>query len=112
MWKEKQMKDTGIVRKVDDLGRVTLAKEDRRILGINDNDPIIMVRKGQEIRIRKFQETCIICNNNVIDNKFLQVGDKHICDKCVNKIKENKSLLNNNYILNIKQERAKLGSII
>ena len=35
MWKEKQMKDTGIVRKVDDLGRVTLAQEDRRILGIN-----------------------------------------------------------------------------
>ncbi len=96
------MKNTGIVRKIDELGRVTLAKEDRKILGINDNDPIIMVRKGHEIRIRKFQETCIIFNNNVIENKFLQMQDKRICDKCVNKIKYNESLLNNSCMVNIK----------
>ena len=81
------MKNTGIVRKVDDLGRVTLAKADRKILGINENDKVVMVRSGPEIRIRKLQETCIICNNNVIENKFLQIEDKRVCEKCANKIK-------------------------
>lgn len=87
------MKSIGIVRRVDELGRVTLAKEDRKVLEINENDPIIMVRKGQEIRIRKFQKTCIICSNYIIKNKFLQIGDRRICEKCVNRIKENKSAI-------------------
>lgn len=77
------MKNTGIVRKVDDLGRVTLVKEDRRILGINDNDQIIMVRMGQEIRIRKFQETCIICNNEEIVSDY---GGIKICNNCLQEL--------------------------
>lgn len=46
------MRSVGIIRKVDKLGRITLAKEDRIILGINKTDPVEMVRDGKEIKIK------------------------------------------------------------
>ena len=42
------MGSIGIVRRIDKLGRITLAKEDRTVLGINEQDPVLMVREGNE----------------------------------------------------------------
>ena len=50
------MKATGIVRRIDDLGRVVIPKEIRRTLRINEGDPLeIYVDKDQEIIFKKYQ---------------------------------------------------------
>lgn len=49
------MKSTGIVRKVDELGRVVVPKELRRRLGIDDGDPVEIFSDGDKIVLQKYQ---------------------------------------------------------
>lgn len=49
------MKSTGIVRKVDELGRVVLPIELRRILGIDEKDPVEIFIDGDRIILQKYQ---------------------------------------------------------
>lgn len=49
------MKSTGIVRKVDDLGRVVIPKELRRTLGIDLKDPLEIYIDGDQIILQKYQ---------------------------------------------------------
>ena len=53
---ENQMKSTGIIRRVDDLGRIVIPKETRRILGIKESDPMEFFIDGEDIIIRKYKE--------------------------------------------------------
>ncbi|MBD7939656.1 AbrB/MazE/SpoVT family DNA-binding domain-containing protein [Cytobacillus sp. Sa5YUA1] len=48
------MKSTGIVRKVDELGRVVIPKELRRSLGINEKDPLEIYTEGEQIILQKY----------------------------------------------------------
>ena len=48
------MKSTGIVRRIDDLGRVVIPKDIRRELGIREGDPLEVFRKGTMVGFRKF----------------------------------------------------------
>ena len=82
------MESVGIVRKVDKLGRITLAKEDRKISGINGLDPVEMVREGEEIIIKKYNKDscCTICSEKIEGDKSLKVEKKIICLDCVSKI--------------------------
>lgn len=48
------MKSTGIVRKVDDLGRVVIPKELRRNLGINEKDPLEIYMDEEKIVLKKY----------------------------------------------------------
>ena len=50
------MKATGIVRRIDDLGRINIPREIRRILGINESDPMEFFIDGEDIIIRKYKE--------------------------------------------------------
>jgi AbrB family transcriptional regulator, transcriptional pleiotropic regulator of transition state genes len=78
------MKSTGIVRKVDALGRVVLPIELRRTMGIEIKDPIEIFVDGEFIILRKYQSSCIFCDNSsdVIDYK-----GKSICKECLKEIK-------------------------
>ena len=78
------MKSTGIVRKVDALGRVVLPIELRRTMGIEIKDPIEIFVDGEFIILRKYQSSCIFCDNSsdVIDYK-----GKSICKSCMKEIK-------------------------
>ncbi len=78
------MKSTGIVRKVDALGRVVLPIELRRTMGIDIKDPIEIFVDGEFIILRKYQSSCIFCDNSsdVIDYK-----GKSICKSCLKEIK-------------------------
>lgn len=49
------MKSTGIVRKVDDLGRVVIPKETRRTLGIAEGDPLEIYTNGNQVILQKYQ---------------------------------------------------------
>ena len=57
------MKSTGIVRKVDELGRVVLPIEIRRTLDIAERDEIEIFMENDRIILQKYQPSCIFCNN-------------------------------------------------
>ena len=57
------MKSTGIVRKVDELGRIVLPIELSRTLGIEEKDRIEIFVDGESIILRKYQPACIFCDN-------------------------------------------------
>ena len=74
------MKSTGIVRKVDELGRIVLPIELRRTLGIEEKDRIEIFVEGESVILRKFQPTCIFCDN--AKDLILYKG-KNICPDCI-----------------------------
>ena len=65
------MKSTGIVRKVDELGRIVLPIELRRTLEIADRDPLEIYVEGSSIVLKKYRPTCIFCDS---DRPFIGGG--------------------------------------
>jgi len=82
---EVAMKSTGIVRKLDELGRVVLPVELRRKLGIDIRDAMELKVDGNYIVLQKYKPKCTFCKSteNVIEKK-----DKLICEKCLNDLKK------------------------
>ena len=78
------MKSTGVVRKVDELGRIVLPKELRTILNINEKDSIEIFTDDDKIILQKYQPACVFCNN--IEN-VVYFNGKRICADCVEKLK-------------------------
>ena len=81
-------KSGGVVRRVDELGRITLLKEDRDILGIETGTQVEIYRNGKEIIIRKYRGMCEICEKQLKDKNVEIIGDKFICKNCIEKIKD------------------------
>jgi len=79
------MKSTGIVRKIDPLGRVVLPKEIRKTFGINTKDPLEIFVDGESIILSKYEPACIFCSS-VKDN--MTYKGKIICSDCMEKLKE------------------------
>ena len=73
------MKSTGIVRKVDELGRIVLPIELRRTLGIEEKDRIEIFVDGESIILRKYQPACIFCDNA---KDIINYKGKNICPDC------------------------------
>ncbi|AIG24475.1 AbrB/MazE/SpoVT family DNA-binding domain-containing protein [Brevibacillus sp. 7WMA2] len=57
------MKSTGIVRKVDELGRVVIPIELRRTLGIAEKDALEIFVDGERIILKKYEPACIFTGN-------------------------------------------------
>ena len=74
------MKSTGIVRKLDELGRVVLPIELRNKFGIAEKDPIEIYVDGSSIVLKKFEPDCVFCGSS---KKIALYKDKHVCSKCV-----------------------------
>ena len=79
------MKETGIVRKVDELGRIVLPIELRRTLDITIRDPLEIYVEGENIILRKYNPSCIFCGAK--ENIFVYQG-KNICGNCIDDIKK------------------------
>jgi transcriptional pleiotropic regulator of transition state genes len=73
-------KATGIVRKVDDLGRIVIPKETRRTLDIHLRDAVEIFVDGDEVILRKYEPGCVFCGG-LYDLRELE--GKHICRECV-----------------------------
>ncbi len=65
------MKSTGIVRKVDELGRVVIPIELRNKFDIKEKDPIEIYVEGSSIILKKFEPNCIFCGSskNLVEYK-------------------------------------------
>ena len=57
------MKSTGVVRKIDELGRIVLPKELRKSFGIDVGDPLEIFTEDDRIILKQYQPSCIFCNN-------------------------------------------------
>lgn len=70
------MKSTGIVRKVDELGRVVIPMEIRRNLGINEKDPMEIFIDGDQIILKKYKpnKACFVTGEVRDDNLVLLDG--------------------------------------
>ena len=79
------MKSTGIVRKVDELGRIVLPIEVRRTLGIEEKDRIEIFVDGESIILRKYQPACIFCDNAKDISNY---KGKNICPDCIRAMNE------------------------
>lgn len=79
------MKATGIVRKVDELGRIVLPIELRRTLDIAEKDPLEIYVDGDSIVLKKYQSACIFCDSAHDVTKF---KGKNICAKCLKELGE------------------------
>lgn len=78
------MKSTGIVRKVDELGRIVIPIELRRTLDIEEKDALEIYMNESSIVLKKYEPACVFCGNskNVINYK-----GKNVCIKCIDEIK-------------------------
>lgn len=80
------MKSTGIVRKIDNLGRIVLPIEIRKVLDIKEKDSVEIFIDDDKIVLEKYQPSCVFCGNT--DN-ILYFGGKRICSECIEKMKAN-----------------------
>lgn len=77
------MKSTGIVRKVDELGRVVIPIELRRTLGIGEKDALEIYVDEERIMLKKYEPACIFCDNAGDVTYF---KGKIVCQKCISEI--------------------------
>jgi transcriptional pleiotropic regulator of transition state genes len=75
------MKSTGIVRKVDELGRIVIPIELRRNLGIEERDSLEIYVDDDCIILKKYEPACVFCGNTEDVTIF---HDKTVCRHCIN----------------------------
>ena len=81
------MKSTGIVRKIDGLGRIVLPMELRKTLNIDVKDPLEIYVDGEQIILKKYQPDCLFCGSANDEKNY---KGKNICSKCIQELKEGK----------------------
>lgn len=81
------MKSTGIVRCIDNLGRVVIPIELRRLFDIDREDPVEIFVDENYILLKKYQPACVFCN----EGKDVRIyKGKPICQKCIKELFESK----------------------
>lgn len=84
-WKgEVSMKSTGIVRKVDELGRIVLPIELRRTLDIAEKDALEIYVEGSTILLKKYEPACIFCGDA---KDVINYRGRNICARCLEELK-------------------------
>ncbi|MFW5647600.1 MAG: AbrB/MazE/SpoVT family DNA-binding domain-containing protein [Candidatus Alkaliphilus sp. MAG34] len=79
------MKSTGIVRRVDELGRIVLPIELRRTLGIAERDALEIYVDGENIILKKYEPACIFCNSA---KDVIVFKNRNVCSECVAALKK------------------------
>ena len=79
------MKSTGIVRKVDELGRILLPIDMRRTLDIGEKDALEIYVEGSSVILKKYKPSCVFCDATKDITVF---KGKNICPKCLKELKE------------------------
>lgn len=77
------MKSTGIVRKVDELGRIVLPKELRMTMNINEKDPLEIFIDGSSIILKKYEPSCVFCSSMTDVTNY---HGHNICRSCMKKL--------------------------
>lgn len=78
------MKSTGVVRRLDELGRIVIPIELRRTLDLADRDCLEIFTEGGQIILQKYQPACIFCGEA---KDIVNYKGKNICKCCLEDIK-------------------------
>ena len=81
------MRDTGIVRKIDVLGRIVIAKELRDKLELPSGTPMEIYIEGGSIILKKYKRGCTFCGEVEID-KMINFKGEDICEQCFTGLNE------------------------
>lgn len=79
------MKATGIVRSVDELGRIVIPVELRRTLDISEKDALEIYTEGETIILKKYSPSCIFCGEA---REIINYKGKNICKKCLKELRK------------------------
>ena len=79
------MKSTGIVRRVDQLGRIVLPRELRRTLDIETEDPLEIYVNGAQIILQKYEPACIFCGEA---KDIVSYKGKNVCRECAREVRK------------------------
>ncbi len=80
----KKMKATGIVRKVDELGRIVLPIDLRREFDLKIKDDVEIYTEGDTIVLKKYEPMCVFCGNVDDVNEY---KGRMVCGKCMDGFK-------------------------
>ncbi|KOR24163.1 AbrB/MazE/SpoVT family DNA-binding domain-containing protein [Clostridium sp. L74] len=79
------MRSTGVVRKMDQLGRIVFPKELRRNLNLEEGDGLEIYTEGEQIILKKYAPACIFCGEA---SEIINFKGKNICKRCLKELKK------------------------
>lgn len=77
------MKSIGMVRRVDELGRIVLPIELRRTLDIAEKDMLEIYVEGSSVVLKKYRTTCVFCDGS---KDVAEFHSKPVCKKCMKEL--------------------------
>lgn len=78
------MSDSGIVRNLDNLGRVVIPKEMRKLLSIEVGDPVEIIKDKNTIVLKKYGKRCVFCD---VEDGIVEFEGSCVCGKCRYKLR-------------------------
>ncbi len=78
------MKSKGILKSVDELGRIVLPKKMRENLDIDIRDQVELFVEGDRIILKKYMPTCIFCES---EQNIMIFNGKRVCAECLKSLK-------------------------
>jgi AbrB family transcriptional regulator, transcriptional pleiotropic regulator of transition state genes len=79
------MKSTGVVRKIDELGRIVLPSELRRVFGIREGDELEISVDGNRVILEKRQDVCLFCS---AEDGLITFEGRTVCRSCAGRLGE------------------------
>lgn len=77
------MKATGIVRKIDSLGRIVIPKEIRRVNNWEEGTPLEIYVEGENVMFKEYQRCCTFCGSS---ETLTNYKGKEVCNNCINEL--------------------------
>jgi AbrB family transcriptional regulator, transcriptional pleiotropic regulator of transition state genes len=77
------MKSTGVVRKIDELGRIVLPSELRRVFGIREGDQLEISVEGEQIILQKRLDLCLFCG---AEDPQIEYRERMVCENCAGEL--------------------------
>ena len=74
------MKSTGVVRKIDELGRIVLPSEIRKVFAIHEGDELDISVEGERVILEKRQDLCLFCG---AESPSVLFKGRRVCESCV-----------------------------
>lgn len=78
------MSDSGIVRNLDNLGRVVIPKEIRKLLSIEVGDAVEIIKDKNTVVLKKYGNRCVFCDE---EGGIIEFNYNYVCSKCISKLK-------------------------
>ena len=78
-----EMNAVGIIRRLDELGRVVIPVELRRALDLNTKDSVEIIADGDSLILRKYQPNCLLCGSNT---GLAEFRGRRICRRCLDEL--------------------------